>query len=81
MAIIHILYTIIMLSYDVRHGEIVIGPIGMDIENHHILVNIMLNDNNQLAEQGNTQIFNIVQKIHWYHSEIYTHVIKYMFLK
>ena len=34
----------------------------MDIEHHHILVNIMLQGNDQLTEQENIQIFNLVQR-------------------
>ena len=36
---------------------------GMDIENHHTLVNITLQGSDQLTEQENIQIFNIVQKL------------------
>jgi len=36
-------------------GEIVVGH-GNDIENHHALVNIMLQGSDQLTEQENIQI-------------------------
>jgi len=41
--------------------EIMVGH-GMDIENHHTLVNIMLQGSDQLTEQENIQILNMVQK-------------------
>jgi len=41
-------------------GEMVVGH-GMDIENLHTLVNIMLQGSDQLTEQEKIQIFSIVQ--------------------
>ena len=54
-------YTCTRLEMMTDMVEIVVGN-GMNFENYHAFVNIMLQGSDQLTEQENIQVLNMVQK-------------------